>query len=74
MVTKHIASDPAVMAGAPRIRGTRVTVAAVLGQLGAGLSIDDLLGHYPSLAREDVRAALAFAAASLTIERPFVGS
>lgn len=71
---ERISSDPAVMGGVPTIRGTRVTVATVLGQLGAGLSVDELLEHYPSITREDVSAALAFAAASLPAERPFVAA
>ena len=59
------------MAGAPTVRGTRVTVSAVLGQLAAGATIDELLIDYPSLSREDVLAALAFAAESMPFERPF---
>ena len=59
------------MAGAPTVRGTRVTVSAVLGQLAAGATIDELLIDYPSLSREDVLAALAFAAESMPLERPF---
>src|ERR1044072_1451740 len=47
-----------------RIRDTRVTVSAVLGQLAAGVSVDELLADYPYLEREDVLAALAYAAAA----------
>jgi uncharacterized protein (DUF433 family) len=46
------------MRGPPCIRDTRITVSAVLGQLAAGASIDDLLADYPYLEREDVLAAL----------------
>lgn len=46
------------------IRDTRVTVSAVLGQLVAGASVDDLLADYPYLEREDVLAALEYAAAA----------
>lgn len=63
MAFERITVDPARMRGLPCIRGTRVTVSAVLGQLAAGQSIDDLLADYPQLAREDVLAALEFAAA-----------
>lgn len=62
------------MAGAPTVRGTRVTVSAVLGQLAAGSTVDELLADYPSLTRDDVSAALAFAAASLPQERPFTAA
>ncbi|MDR0417670.1 MAG: DUF433 domain-containing protein [Propionibacteriaceae bacterium] len=70
MVAPRITADPAVMAGAPTIRGTRVTVSAVLGQLAAGSTVDEVLEDYPSLERDDVRAALAFAAESVPQARP----
>jgi uncharacterized protein (DUF433 family) len=63
MAFERITVDPARMRGLPCIRGTRITVSAVLGQLAAGQSIDDLLADYPQLEREDVLAALEFAAA-----------
>jgi uncharacterized protein (DUF433 family) len=50
------------MRGLPCIRDTRVTVAAVLGQLATGASIDEVLESFPYIEREDVLAALAFAA------------
>jgi uncharacterized protein (DUF433 family) len=50
------------MQGLPTIRDTRVTVASVLGQLAAGQTVDKVLADYPYLEREDVHAALAFAA------------
>jgi hypothetical protein len=49
------------MRGLPSIRDTRVTVSAVLGQFAAGASVDELLGDYPYLEREDVLAALEYA-------------
>lgn len=57
--------NPAVMQGAPTIRSTRLTVGAVLGQLAAGRSVDEVLDDYPYLEREDVFEAIAFAAANL---------
>lgn len=74
MSSDRITADPAVMAGAPTIRGTRVTVSAALGQLAAGSTVDELLADYPSLTRDDVLAALAFAAESLPQGRPFVAA
>jgi uncharacterized protein (DUF433 family) len=59
----RIVSDPAVMHGAPVIKGTRVPVSAVLGYLGAGETFDDVLKHHPHLTVEDIRACLAYAAA-----------
>lgn len=63
MAFERISVDPARMQGLPCMRGTRITVSAVLGQLAAGRSIDEILADYPQLTREDVLAALEFAAA-----------
>jgi uncharacterized protein (DUF433 family) len=63
---ERITVDPARMGGLPCIRGMRVTVSAVVGQLAAGRSIEDLLADYPYLEREDVLAALEYAAAAVS--------
>jgi uncharacterized protein (DUF433 family) len=59
----RITVDAAQMGGVPCIRGLRVTVSMVLGQLAAGSSVDQLLSDYPYLVREDVTAVLEYAAA-----------
>lgn len=59
---QRITFDPLVMGGKPCIRGMRVTVGMVLGQLAAGHTVDDVLDAYPYLERDDVLAALAWAA------------
>jgi len=64
MAQERITVDPNRMRGLPCIRDTRVTVSAVLGQLAAGAGIDDLLADYPYLEREDILAALEYAAAA----------
>ena len=74
MATERITVDPARMGGAPTIRDTRVTVAAVLGQLAAGRTMEQLLDDYPYLEREDALAALAFAAESIQRELPFAAA
>ncbi|MDQ2707470.1 MAG: DUF433 domain-containing protein [Actinomycetota bacterium] len=51
------------MGGLPCIRGMRVTVSMVLGQLAGGQTIEQLLADYPYLERADVLAALEYAAA-----------
>jgi uncharacterized protein (DUF433 family) len=51
-----------VMGGRACIRGMRVTVGMIVGQIGAGRSIDDLLVDYPYIEREDVMQALRYAA------------
>ena len=58
----RITQDPAVMGGKPCIRGQRVTVGVIVGQIGAGRSIDELLTDYPYLEREDILEALRYAA------------
>ncbi len=58
----RIVVDPAIVHGKPRIRGTRVTVQVVLELLGAGESVDELLAEYIELTRDDVLAALEYAA------------
>jgi uncharacterized protein (DUF433 family) len=58
----RITQNPAVMGGKACIRGLRVTVGMVVGQLAAGQSIDELLTDYPYLEREDITQALRYAA------------
>jgi uncharacterized protein (DUF433 family) len=58
----RITQDPAVMGGKPCIRGQRVTVGMILGQLREGLTIDELLRDYPYLERDDILDALRYAA------------
>jgi uncharacterized protein (DUF433 family) len=50
------------MGGKPCIRGMRVTVGAIVAQIGAGRTVDELLRDYPYLEREDVLEALRYAA------------
>ena len=58
----RIAQSPDVMGGKACIRGMRVTVGMLVGQIGAGRSIDAVLSDYPYLEREDVLQALRYAA------------
>jgi uncharacterized protein (DUF433 family) len=58
----RITQNPQVMGGKPCIRGMRVTVGMVVGQIGAGRSIDELLAEYLYLEREDILQALRYAA------------
>ena len=55
--------NPAIRSGKPCIQGTRITVYDVLEYLAGGMTEDQILVDFPDLTREDVRAALAFAAA-----------
>ena len=58
----RITQHPEVMGGKACIRGMRVTVGMVVGQIGAGHSIEDVLVDYPYLEREDILQALRYAA------------
>lgn len=58
----RITLDSRVMGGKACVRGSRVTVGMIVGQIGAGHSIDDLLRDYPYIEREDVLQALRYAA------------
>lgn len=59
---ERITQNPAVMGGKPCIRGSRVTVGMIVGQIAAGRSIGELLTDYPYLQREDILEALRYAA------------
>jgi uncharacterized protein (DUF433 family) len=58
----RISFDPAIMGGRACIRGTRVTVATILGLIADDMSIGEIVADYPYLTEDDVRAALAYAA------------
>jgi uncharacterized protein (DUF433 family) len=58
----RVSVNPAVRSGKPCIKGTRITVYDVLEYLAGGMSEDEILSDFPDLRREDIRAALSFAA------------
>ena len=57
----RITQQPDVMGGKACVRGMRVTVGMIVGQIGEGQSIEDLLVDYPYLEREDIMQALRYA-------------
>ena len=59
---ERITVDPQVCHGKACIKGTRVMVSVVLDNLAAGVARDELLASYPSLAGEDIKASIAYAA------------
>jgi len=65
---KRISIDPKVCFGKPCIRGTRIWVSLIVDNLAAGIPEEEILKAYPSLTKEDIRAALAYAA-ELTHDR-----
>jgi uncharacterized protein (DUF433 family) len=58
----RITQNPEVMGGKACIRGMRVTVGMVVGQIGAGHSVAEILADYPYLELEDILQALRYAA------------
>lgn len=58
----RITRMPGVMGGKACIRGMRVTVGTIVGQIGAGQSVEDILVDYPYLERDDIMQALRYAA------------
>jgi uncharacterized protein (DUF433 family) len=59
---ERITQNPLVMGGRPCIRGSRVTVGMVVGQMSAGHTIDAIVEGYPYLTQEDIFEALRYAA------------
>jgi len=64
----YVIVDPAVCHGQACIKGTRIMVSVVLDNLATGLTLEDIMHSYPSLSREAIQAAIAYAA-ELTRER-----
>ncbi len=60
--------NPKIMMGKPVIRGTRITVELILRKLSEGATEEGLLAAYPTLSKEGIRAAMAYAADSLAHE------
>ena len=67
-IAPRIVVDENVRFGKPVIKGTRVPVDLIVGKLAGGMSIDEVLDEY-SLSREDVLAALAYAARAVADEQ-----
>lgn len=58
----RITQQPEVMGGKACIRGMRVTVAMIVGKIGVGHSVEEVLTDFPYLEREDIMQALRYAA------------
>ncbi len=70
----RIVRDPSVCGGEPVIKGTRVTVRTILASLAEGGNVEEILADFPTLSAEDVRAVIAFAAASAGEDLPVTGT
>lgn len=61
----RIEINPTILDGKPVIKGTRLSVQFIIGLLGQGMTIEDIMTEYYRLTREDVLACLVFAATAL---------
>ena len=67
----RIEINPDVMLGKPVIRGTRITVELILRKQAQNIPQEEILADYPKLTREDIQAAIAYAATALSTEDIF---
>ncbi|MBI2971443.1 MAG: DUF433 domain-containing protein [Candidatus Aenigmarchaeota archaeon] len=58
---KRIVVDPKIMVGKPIIKGTRITVEAIVRRAAQGMTFDEILEDYPYITKEDIKAALFYA-------------
>lgn len=66
---EHITTDPDVLVGKPCIKGTRISVELILGWLANGWTFEMIVESYPHITRDDILAALAFAAEMMREEQ-----
>jgi uncharacterized protein (DUF433 family) len=71
---ERIVCNPNILGGKLIVRGTRIPVQFLLELLGAGMSISKILEEYPHLEREDILAAIRYAARTIANEEVFVSS
>lgn len=64
----RIASNPNIMLGKPVIKNTRITVELILRKIGGGYSFDEILEMYPHISKEDILAAVSYAASVIGSE------
>ena len=64
----RIVCNPEILVGKPTIKGTRISVELILGWLANGWTFEQVLESYPHITRDDIQAALAFAAERLREE------
>jgi uncharacterized protein (DUF433 family) len=67
----RIVIDPHVMVGKPTIKGTRITVAHIVNLVAQGWSNEEILENYPRLKKQDIEAALKYAAETLNREKVY---
>jgi len=68
---KRIVINPKVMVGKPIIKGTRITVEAIVRRVANGMTFDEILEDYPYITKEDFKAALLYAESLVAGEEIF---
>lgn len=66
----YVVRDPNICGGEPVIKGTRVTMRTILASLAEGATPDEILADFPTLKFDQLRAVIAFAAASAQEDLP----
>ena len=68
---ERVVVDPAILAGKPVVRGTRLAVEFIIELLAQGWTDAEILRNYPGLTRQDIQACLAYASNVLKTERVY---
>lgn len=68
-IAQYIDVNPKIMMGKPVIKGTRITVELILEKLSSGETVENIIEAHPHISKEQIQAALAFAAQSLKGEK-----
>ena len=68
----RITCNPKILGGKPIIKGTRISVQFILELLSSGMSMEEILAEYPHLEREDILAAIEYAAKTVANEEIFL--
>ncbi|HEY5406604.1 MAG TPA: DUF433 domain-containing protein [Ginsengibacter sp.] len=71
--SQYISINPEIRFGKPCIKGTRISIADILGWLAADMTHEEILNDFPSLIEEHIKAALAFAADRETMVKIIIG-
>ena len=71
MWQERIIIDPAILAGKPVVKGTRLAVEFIIDLLAQGWPEEDILRNYPGLSHEDILACLSYASEVLRTERVY---
>jgi len=69
---KFILRDPTICGGEPVVKGTRVTIRTILASLAEGATVEEIVADFPTLTEQSVWAVVAFAATSVSPNRPDV--